>query len=583
MGKKVLVTGVVLGSCPALVAAALTPSPWLFAAAVLVSYAAELVLPKAAADQLSRVHLGVTVRFLAREMAAVLLLARLGLPFVPLAGGLFIFHAMRATQTGLALFLHRWHHLRPVETRNLQVTLPRAPSGRLLGQRGTRLLYFDVPPVVLAAVAGLTGDTWLAGAGMAVTLAAMAVVTAVLGLELRRAAPVADRRRVVQLVDDRVRAYEPEVVLYFSGAANAVYQASMWLPVLEALPRRAIVVLRERPLFTALAPTTLPVLCIPSAVDLMNFRGLDSARVALFAANVGNNIHMLRAPGMVSVFVGHGDSDKEASFNPYTKVYDQVWVAGPAGRDRYRRAGVGVRDEAIVEVGRPQLAGIKRVADGRRPAVARAGNLPGINEKGPRARSVLYAPTWEGWTDDLFHSSVAAMGPHLVDALLAEGVRVVYKPHPLTGHRSMTVRRAHGAIMARLRREHPDSGTVVLGPKPTLYDCFNDADLLISDISSVVADFMASGKPYVVTNVADKERAEFVTRYPSAQAAYLLSEDLRELPEILAQVSKDPGEDELADARRALRGYLLGDGDPMARFAAAVEEAYQQGLLKQVL
>ncbi|WP_061299341.1 CDP-glycerol glycerophosphotransferase family protein [Herbidospora cretacea] len=563
MGKKVLVTGVVLGSYPVLAAAALAPAPWVFAAAVLVSYTAELALPKAAADQLSRVHLGVTVRFLAREMAAVLLLARLGLPFAALAGGLFVFHAMRATQTGLALLLHRWHHLRPVESRNLAVTLPKPPPESLLGQRGTRLLYFDVPPVVLAALSGLTGVAWPADAGTAVTLAGMAAVTAVLGLRLRRAAPVADRRRVAHLVDERVRAYDPEVILYFSGSANAVYQASMWLPVLEALPRRAIVVLRERPLLKALAPTSLPVLCIPSAVDMMNFRGLDSARVALFASNVGNNIHMLRVPGVVSVFVGHGDSDKEASFNPYTKVYDQVWVAGPAGRDRYRRAGVGVRDEAIVEVGRPQLAG--------------------ISEKGPRTRSVLYAPTWEGWTEDLFHSSVATMGPHLVDALLAEGVRVVYKPHPLTGHRSMAVRRAHGAIVDRLRREHPDGGAVVMGPAPSLYDCFNDADLLISDISSVVADFMASGKPYVVTNVADRERAEFVARYPSAGAAYLLSKDLRELPGILAQLSKDPGEDELADARLGLRDYLLGDGEPMARFAAAVDEAYRQGLVKQVL
>src|SRR5690606_31358602 len=30
---------------------------------------------------------------------------------------------------------------------------------------------------------------------------------------------------------------------------------------------------------------------------------------------------------------------------------------------------------------------------------------------------------------------------------------------------------------------------VVQGPRPSLYSCFNEADLLISDISSVVADF----------------------------------------------------------------------------------------------
>ena len=67
---------------------------------------------------------------------------------------------------------------------------------------------------------------------------------------------------------------------------------------------------------------------------------------------------MLREPGTKHVFVGHGDSDKQASVNPYSKVYDEVWVAGLAGRERYARAGVGVLDRDIVEIGRPQLAGV---------------------------------------------------------------------------------------------------------------------------------------------------------------------------------------------------------------------------------
>ena len=59
---------------------------------------------------------------------------------------------------------------------------------------------------------------------------------------------------------------------------------------------------------------------------------------------------------------------------------NQVWVAGQAGRDRYLRAGVGVRDDDIVEVGRPQLADLSQAGEGT------AGPL----------RTVLYAPTWEG-------------------------------------------------------------------------------------------------------------------------------------------------------------------------------------------
>jgi hypothetical protein len=33
---------------------------------------------------------------------------------------------------------------------------------------------------------------------------------------------------------------------------------------------------------------------------------------------------------MKHVFIGHGDSDKQASFNPFSRVYDEVWVAGAA-------------------------------------------------------------------------------------------------------------------------------------------------------------------------------------------------------------------------------------------------------------
>ena len=64
---------------------------------------------------------------------------------------------------------------------------------------------------------------------------------------------------------------------------------------------------------------------------------------------------MLRRPETTSVFVGHGDSDKPDSSNPYARVYDEIWVAGAVGRTRYVDAGLGIRAEAVVEVGRPQL------------------------------------------------------------------------------------------------------------------------------------------------------------------------------------------------------------------------------------
>ncbi|MFC4586529.1 CDP-glycerol glycerophosphotransferase family protein [Sphaerisporangium corydalis] len=564
-------------SFPVLLAAALRPSPLVFALAVAVSYGTEAALGRAAPivfARLGRVHLGIAVRFLAREAGAVLLVARTAGGdsrwFVVLCGGLLVTHLLRVLHTGVAIHLDRCLNRMPVVTRNIAVPalrIPGAPPEWLAGRRGAHLFHLDVLPVgavAAGAVAGWYGPgtagfaAALGGAGLGAAVALRAAAVVVLALHARRAAPLACRERVITEVDLRVRALRPEVIFYFSGPVGSVYQATMWLETLSRLSRRTIVVLRERELLPLLGPTSLPVLCVPSAVDLMNLRGLEGARVALYASNVGKNIHLLRVPGLRSVFVGHGDSDKEASFNPFSKAYDEVWVAGRAGRDRYLRAQVGVRDEDVVEVGRPQLSGIR-------------GDGPGLP-----VLSVLYAPTWEGWTDDLFHTSIITMGPRLVQALLAHvpQVRLVYKPHPLTGERDPRAATAHRMIMEMIAAARGGPHRAVTGAEPHLYACFNDSDLLVSDISSVVADFVASGKPYAVTNVAGMAGHVFRERYPSAGAAYLLGPDLRELPGIVARLQRR-GEDELAGARRDLRTYLLGPGvpDAMTRFDAAVGRA----------
>ncbi len=577
-----LLAGLLLLSFPALMVTALYPFPTAFAVVVAVSYGAEAAagrLARPVLDRLGRIHLGVTVRFLAREVGAVLLVARTAGAgsrwFVLLCGGLLLMHVLRVLQAGTALYLDRCLNLMPVTTRNLDVPslrIPGEPPGGLAGWRGARLFYVDVLPVGAIALGALTvreasGTAVLGGTGLGAAIALQAAAVLVLLVHARRAAPLANRERVIEAVDRRVQAYGPEVIFYFSGPATSVYQATMWLNTLARLSRRTIVVLREREILPLLGATTLPVLCVPSAVDLMNLRGLDGARLALYASNVGKNIHLLRAPGLRSVFIGHGDSDKEASFNPFSKAYDEVWVAGQAGRDRYLRAQVGVRDEDIVEVGRPQLSGIRRDGPG----------LPVL--------SVLYAPTWEGWTDDLFHTSLITMGPKLVRALLAHfpAVRVIYKPHPLTGERDPRANTAHRRIVEMIRAGAAPH-RVVTGREPHLYDCFNDCDLLVSDISSVVADFVASGKPYTVTNVAGMAGHVFRERYPSAEAAYLLGPDLRELPGILAQLQR-PGEDELAEARRAMKTYLLGPDHPdaMTRFDEAVNRAHDMAGLKGTL
>ncbi|WP_228011080.1 CDP-glycerol glycerophosphotransferase family protein [Nonomuraea phyllanthi] len=576
--RRLVLIAALLGSYPALLASALWPAPAVFGVVAALSYVVEHLSSRATRplpELLGRLHLGLTVRFAARQTMALLLVARTaGVEsrwFVALAAGMFALHLARAGHTGLALRLKGTLSRMPVSTRNLDVAalrVPRMPPPFLRDSRSVRFLYLDALPVLGAAFGAVTAA---AGAGLALVLGVAGTLALI--PYVRRATPLTDRARVLEIVGEQVEKYRPEVILYFSGATAAAYQARMWLPTLERISRRAIVVLRERGMANHLDSTTLPMVCIPSSADLMSFRALFSAKLCLYVSNVGRNVHMLRIPTLRSAFLNHGDSDKEASFNPFSRVYDEVWVAGPAGRDRYRRARVGVRDESVHEVGRPQLEGISTEGPG----------LP--------YRTVLYAPTWEGWNDDLFHTSLITMGPRIVRALLDHRpeLRIVYKPHPLTGHRDKSAARAHRRIVAMIeaaelaksKARHPSRASgetpriehlIVTGSEPHLYDCFNECDLLITDISSVVADFLASEKPYAVTNVAGLPERAFHERYPSTEAGVLLGEDLAGLADFL------DGEDTLARARVKLRSYLLGPEypDALTRFNAAVERVFTE-------
>ncbi len=625
-----------------LVGAALWPSAALVGVFALAGYATEALLVRRAAyfgNALSQVGLGVALRALARAAALLILLARENTLssrwFAAVAATLVLVHILRAFHSYLAILVTERRKL-PVLTRGFDLARLRLPGPPPFFVREHRtMVYFDAPVLAGALLTVAVGASWPVACGLGLALAAALGTIAVTAWHVRLNRHLADREGVLKLIAEEVAAYGPEVVLYFSGADDCVYQVNMWLETFDRLDRKKMIIMRERGNLPLLGRTSSPILCFPGGTEMMNFAMPESTRVALFPANAGKNIHMLRLPEIGCVFIGHGDSDKAASFSPFSKVYDEVWVAGPAGRERYLRSDAGVRDEEIVEVGRPQLAPIDTTGATPDPMF-----------------TVLYAPTWEGWTGDKYHTSVAVMGPKLVRLLLdhAPHVRLLYKPHPMAGKTDPAVRRAHGKIvkmiaeanaardasgqwpadpaasatarrrleelttrLAALGREsggeadeaeasrvaaHADLAgdalwhdtaaeceqayweaegwwrhRVVTGTIPHLYACFNRADLLITDISSVVADFIASGKPYVVTNGANLAEDEFREENPSASAAYLVDRGCAGLGEILTAV-ESRGPDPMADRRTALKHHLLGADSPdaMTRFAQAVDD-----------
>jgi hypothetical protein len=544
-------------------AGALVPSAgWVFWCA-LGAWAVDVVFGAASGDRLdnglNQLGAGAAWRTFMRQVLIVVYVLRTdALSFraeVTVVVAVLAHHLLFGYFAGMRAMV-RSRRLRRLETRNLPVPgeqLPPPPPEWLLRYGGAVLLRTDL---LLIAALGV-----LFAGGTHALVAPAAIVMAVLALPFGLAL-VPPCLALLRLPDDerRLRAARaavdrlaPLVILHFSGGVASVYQVNMWLETMERLDRPVLVLLRERRYLDQLAPTSVPVLALPFSADLMNFP-MPSARVALYVANVGRNIHLLREPGLMSAFIGHGDSDKTASFNPATKVYDEVWVAGEAGRQRYLRARVGVRDEDIVLVGRPQLDPILEAAP--RPAGA--------------PFTVLYAPTWESWVDDPYATSVTTLGPAIVRTLLATpGVRVLFKPHPLTGTVNNAARAASDEIVALIAAAGAPH-EAVLGDARPLYELFNESDALISDISSVVSDYLKSGKPYFVSNLADLPDEVFRDRNPSAGAAYLIGSDGRGLTEGLAAARAG---DPLRERRREVRTYLIGDPtlDAMTRFRQAVD------------
>ncbi|WP_037906807.1 hypothetical protein [Actinacidiphila yeochonensis] len=648
-GGELAAALLMLLSYPCLVLAALLPNLWFFAVAGVVSYVTDWFLHQRRAyliNRLSKARAGLSLRFLLRELTVVLLMAQLNLAngraFSAAIVCFLVFYGMQAPHSALVTLIRNRRKL-PFGTRNIDLSglrITDAPPSLLTSRAAEKMLHLDVLAVIGFIAYAKGAATGYAYTGAALTLLLGIAYTLALAPYMARKRLPARTDAALAFMDTWLRSYRPTTVLYFSGSADSAYQVNMWLDTMARLEgERPLVILRERAILLQLADTSVPVLCVPGAVHLMNM-DLSTVRVALYPANVGKNIHMLRVPTIKHVFVGHGDSDKVASVNPFSKAYDEVWSAGKAGRDRYELADVGVRDEDIVEVGRPQLAGI----------------APWDGSAATGTPTILYAPTWEGWTDDPGNTSLILAGQNIVRGLV-DGpvpVRVLYKPHPFTGTVDARAKRAHekvvailtkanaqraadpawaariaegaagqaaartelarvqtaldalvaeaastegdmavmsreamtdpglAARLAELRAEwnaaywrslSPWEHKVVTGPMPHLYDCFNESDAMVSDISSVVSDFVATGKPYAITDSAQLGEEEFKRQNTAARAALVLDNQATRVGELVRAVV-DPSGDPLTTARREIKQYLLGPDTPpsITRFTQAVRD-----------
>ncbi|MFC0678706.1 CDP-glycerol glycerophosphotransferase family protein [Lysobacter korlensis] len=281
-----------------------------------------------------------------------------------------------------------------------------------------------------------------------------------------------------------------QVAVYFADGPVNLYQVRQWLAPLAELSKVAPVAVISRSPGSALAlwdESPVPVLYLRQVVDLEEFVAEQDLRIVFYVNQNSRNFQMFRYGRMWHVFINHGESDKMYMTTNQFKAYDYALVAGQAALDRLRRALWDYDfDKRAIQIGRPQ-----------------ADHFAGALPYQPDDRvTVLYAPTWEGDRPAAAYGSVRSHGVALVKALLATGRhRVIYRPHPRSGVLDREYKAANQQIIAMIREANARDSKAqhIYDDGPELGWQLAAADIAVTDISAMIYDRLATGKPVVVT------------------------------------------------------------------------------------
>lgn len=352
--------------------------------------------------------------------------------------------------------------------------------------------------------------------------------------------------------------------VYFADGKVNLYQLRQWYAPLAELAERHPVLLLSRASGAALAlldESPLPVAYVRRVADLERVIHEQDLHVILYVNQNAKNFQMMRYGRRWHVFINHGESDKMYMTTNQFKAYDYALIAGDAARARLEKVLWDYDfDKRAIPIGRPQA---DHYLDGE--------PLPYPADD---REVVLYAPTWEGDRDAAAYGSIASHGVELVRGLLATGRhRVIYRPHPRSGVVDPDYGAANRAIIAAIAAANAADASAhhIFDDGPKLGWQLAAADVAIVDISAMVYDRLAAGKPLLITRPANPEAQIDASGYLQA-CEWLEATDATAMVDRVDEVAHDEA---ALDRLGVWVERYFGDTTPgvtTARFHAAIDQ-----------
>ncbi|MCK5147137.1 CDP-glycerol glycerophosphotransferase family protein [bacterium] len=193
------------------------------------------------------------------------------------------------------------------------------------------------------------------------------------------------------------------------------------------------------------------------------------------------------------IFIGHGTGDKPYGGNRTGAEnflnYDYIFLSGPKHLERLKDSGIEIPEERLVKIGNMRF---DQVVNGD---VSKDSILDRLGVKDRTRKNVLYAPTWR------FGNGTFKKYVHRFAKEITSEYNLIVRPHFHDAkHIPRTAAWARKEGIRHLYFSNPSD----LRRCDTMDD-FVAADIMVSDTSSVLYEYLITGNPIIVVNANYKK------------------------------------------------------------------------------
>ena len=333
------------------------------------------------------------------------------------------------------------------------------------------------------------------------------------------------------------------IVLYISGKETLFYQFMQWKKPFEELNKRTdiILVVRSYSMIRTVLHSnlhkTFNIAYKSSLNQLTSFYTEYKPTTILYVNNNVTNFQSLLYTKSYHIHLNHGESEKESMFSNQSKAYDYVLTVGKRGIDRYRENLLNFDENKYISIGRPQLDFIENFSF----------------DVDTDKKIILYAPTWEGFSESMDYSSVEKFGVNLVKTILESNqYTLIYRPHPNTGVRLDGISKAHQEIKEMIHK-HQDGYMIT---DINIISLFTIVDFAFFDNSSVMIDYLHFNKPANYIEIQKDTSLKYLT-----EAFNILKKS--DMDKLINHIDHNLFEDSNKEKREKIKQYYLGNYSEM--------------------